>query len=49
MSLLAIPPGDMLSCAAILLVVAPGFSGVFGGLVGVDDMLLVVTPGLTGT
>jgi hypothetical protein len=50
MILLAMPPGDMFSCAAILLVVGPGLAGVPGGLVGVGieaSILLVVGPRLT--
>ena len=49
--LLAIPPGDMSSCAAMLLVVGPGLKCVSGGLVRVEveaAILLVIGPGLTG-
>ena len=52
MHLLAMPPGDMSNCAAILLVVGPGLNGEFGDLVGVEveaAILLVIGPGLTGT
>ena len=51
MTLLAMPPGDVSSCAAIRLVIGPGLTGVPGGLVGVETeaaILLVVGPGLTG-
>ena len=49
MRLLAIPPGDMCSCAAMLLVVGPGLNCVSGGFVGVEAaILLVIGPGLTG-
>jgi hypothetical protein len=51
-TLLAMPPGDISSCAAILLVVGPGLTGVPGGLVGVGieaAIILVVGPGLIGT
>jgi CBS domain-containing protein len=51
MTLLAMPPGDISICAAILLLVGPGETGVPGALVGVEtevDILLVVGPGLTG-
>jgi len=51
MTLLAMPPGDMFSCAAILLVVGPGLTGVLGEFVRVETeaaMRLVVGPGLTG-
>ena len=46
--LLAMPPGDMSSCAAILLVVGPGLNGEAEGLVGVEvetAILLVIGPG----
>ena len=36
MTLLAMPPGDVSSCAAIRLVIGPGLTGVPGGLVGVE-------------
>ena len=52
MRLLAMPPGDMSNCAAILLAVGPGPNGEFGDLVGVEveaAILLVIGPGLTGT
>ena len=52
MTLLAMPPSDMFSCASILLVVGPGLNGEFGDLVGVEveaAILLVIGPGLTGT
>jgi len=51
MRLLAIPPGDMCSCAAMLLVVGPGLNCVSGGFVGVEveaAILLVIGPGLPG-
>ena len=51
MTLLAMPPGDMFSCAAILLVVGPGLTGVLGEFVRVETkaaMRLVVGPELTG-
>ena len=51
MTLLAMPPGDVSSCAAIRLVIGPGLTGVPGGLVGVETkttIFLVVGPGLTG-
>jgi len=51
MRLLAMPPGDMSSCAAIILVVGPGLNGEAEGLVGVEieaAILLVIGPGLTG-
>ena len=51
MRLLAIPPGDMCSCAAMLLVVGPGLNCVSGGFVGVEveaAILLVIGFGLTG-
>ena len=49
--LLAIPPGDMSSCAAMLLVVSPGLKCVSGSLIRVEveaAILLVIGPGLTG-
>ena len=52
MTLLAMPPGDISSRAAILLVVGPGLNGESGGLVGVEveaAILLIIGPGLTGT
>ena len=52
MRLLAMPPGDMSNCAAILLIVGPGLNGESGGLVGVEveaAILLIIGPGLTGT
>ena len=52
MRLLAISPGDMSNCAAILLIVGPGLNGESGGLVGVEveaAILLIIGPGLTGT
>jgi len=45
MTLLAMPPGDVSSCAAIRLVIGPGLTGAPGGLVGVETeaaILLVV-------
>jgi len=45
------PPGDMSSCAAMLLVMGPGLNGEAEGLVGVEveaAILLVIGPGLTG-
>ena len=51
MRLLAMPPGDMSSCAAMLLVMGPGFNGEAEGLDGVEVeavILLVIGPGLTG-
>ena len=50
MTLLAMPPGDVSSCAVIRLVIGLGLTGVPGGLVGVETeaaILLVVGPGLT--
>ena len=52
MRLLAMPPGDMSNCAAILLAVGPGPNGEFGDLVGVEveaAILLVIGLGLTGS
>jgi len=51
MTLLAMPPGDVSSCATIHLVIGPRLTGVHGGLVGVETkaaILLIVGPGLTG-
>ena len=51
MTLLAMPPGDMFSCAAILLVIGPGLTCVLGEFVRVETeaaMRPVVGPGLTG-
>jgi len=51
MTLLAMTPGDMFSCAAILLVIGPGLTCVLGEFVRVETeaaMRLVVGPGLTG-
>ena len=51
MTLLAMPPGDMFSCATILLVIGPGLTCVLGEFVRVETeaaMRLVVGPGLTG-
>jgi len=51
MCLLAMPPGDMSSCAAMLLIMGPGLNGEAEGLVGVEveaAILLVIGPGLTG-
>ena len=51
MRLLAMSPGDMSSCAAMLLVMGPGLNGEAEGLVGVEveaAILLVIGPGLTG-
>ena len=51
MTLLAMPPGDMSSCAAILVVVGPGLTSVLGEFVRVETeaaMRPVVGPGLTG-
>ena len=51
MTLLAMPPGDMSSCVAILLVVGPRLTGVLGEFVRVEIevvMHLVVGPGLNG-
>ena len=51
MTLLAMPPGDMFSCAAILLVIGPGLTCVLGEFVRVETeaaMRLVVGTGLTG-
>jgi len=51
MTLLAMPPGDMFSCAAILVVVGPGLTGVLGEFVRVETeavMRPVVGPRLTG-
>ena len=45
MTLLATPPDDVSSCAAIRLVIGPRLTGVPGGLVGVETeaaILLVV-------
>jgi hypothetical protein len=52
MTLQAIPLGDMSNCAAILLVVGPGLTGVLGEFVRVEIeavMHLVVGSGLTST
>ena len=51
MTLLEMPPGDMFRCAAILVVVGPGLTGVLGEFVRVETkavMRLVVGPELTG-
>ena len=51
MTVLAMPPGDVSSCAAIRLIIGPGLVGVPGGLVAVETeavILFVVGPGLTG-
>ena len=51
MTLPKMPPGDMFSCAAILVVVGPGLTGVLGEFVRVETeaaMRPVVGPGLTG-
>ena len=51
MTLLEMPPGDMFRCAAILVVVGPGLTGVLGEFVRVETeaaMRPVVGPGLTG-
>ena len=48
MTLLAMPPGDVSSCAAFCLFIGPGLTGVPSGLVGVETeaaILLVVGPG----
>ena len=51
MTLLAMPPGDMSSCVAILLVVGPVLSGESGGFVEVEvetAILFLIDPGLIG-
>ena len=42
MTLLAMPPGDVSSCAAIRLVIGPRLTGVPGGLVGVETEAVIL-------
>jgi len=42
MTLLAMPPDDVSSCAAIRLVIGPGLTGAPGGLVGVETEAVIL-------